>query len=263
MKPPIDELGILRDIRMRSYLEFEAFLETKYVHPGGLATTRRMLSAMELTGSHRALDLGCGTGATAGMAAATGAEVIAFERMPAMLASTRRHCPSVSLVQGDARHRLPFTDDSFDAVWAESVVALLDPSTVIPEIARVLRPGGRVALNERIWREGTTVADATAVNRLSLRCFGMTAAATDPLDRDGWAALMESTGIVLREITPVGSPAARDARLGWRDVLTRQLRYLSSPAWLAASMRWRWLIRRHRKAWSQLESWIFVGERTP
>jgi len=75
---------------MKTYLGIEAFLETGFVHPGGLTTTRRMLSAMELTGSDRALDLGCGTGATAGMAAATGAEVVAFERMPAMLASSLR-----------------------------------------------------------------------------------------------------------------------------------------------------------------------------
>lgn len=55
---------------------------------------------------------------------------------------------SVEFTRADA-YRLPFADDSFDLVWcAQSFITLDDPIRALRELARVVRPGGRVAVLE-------------------------------------------------------------------------------------------------------------------
>ena len=74
-------------------------------------------------------------------------EAVALDRSASMLAvAAARLPPGWSLVPGDAK-RLPFADGSFDLVSACYFLHLLGPDDrirVLAEIARVLRPGGRV-----------------------------------------------------------------------------------------------------------------------
>jgi SAM-dependent methyltransferase len=243
------------------YLDLEAALATSFVHPGGKAATRLLLGDLGLGPGSSALDVGCGTGASAEHAARAGARVTGVDLRPAMLAAARRRAPTPDLVRTDLCRGLPFADAAFDAVWAESVVALLEPRLVVREMVRVVRPGGRVALNERIWRRGTPMSDAARINALSMRCFGIPAAASDPLDRDRWTALLADCGLEVVRVTAVADLESRPPPLPWRERLDRQRRYLSSPGRLARSLRWRWLIRRHRHDWARLESWIFEAVR--
>jgi SAM-dependent methyltransferase len=245
-----------------SYLDLEAVLETPFVHPGGAVATAHLLSSLRLLPGERALDVGCGTGATAAEAARSGIAVVGLELRAAMLAVARRRSHPTYLVRADAGWGLPFADETFDAVWAESVVALLDPPRVVADMVRVLRPGGRLALNERIWRPGTTATEAARVNALSVRSFGIPAAAVDPLDRGAWSSLLTGSGLRLGQVTAVDDLHHHPPTLTFRERLARQRRYLSSPGLLARSLRWRWLARRHRADWSRLESCVFVAERS-
>jgi SAM-dependent methyltransferase len=247
---------------MTTYLDLEAALATPFVHPGGAVATAHLLSSLDLGPGVRALDLGCGTGATVAEAGRTGAAVIGLDLRPSMLAAARRRNGPLRLVRADLEAGLPFVDSSFDAVWAESVVALLDPPRVVAEMARVLRPGGRIAVNERIWKPGVTTAEAARINALSMRCFGVPAAAADPLDRGDWAALLGRCGIDLEQVTAVDDLLHRSPVLPVRTWLARQLRYVNPPTRLVLSLGWRWCIRRHRAAWARLESWLFIGRRT-
>jgi SAM-dependent methyltransferase len=246
---------------MTDYLDLEATLATPWVHPGGATATRRLLDGLRLAPGDRLLDLGCGTGATAVQAARSGARPVGLDLRPAMLAAARRRSSELTLAWAAAEPVLPFADGSFDAACAESVVALLDPHRVVPEMVRVVRPRGRIGLNERIWRPGTSADEAARINALSRRCFGIPAAAVDPRDREDWAALLEKSGLLLEQAVAVDGLPRQVRPVPRRGWLVRQRRYLSSPSLLARSLRWRWLIRRHREAWSKLESWIFIGVR--
>jgi SAM-dependent methyltransferase len=90
------------------------------------------------------LDLAAGTGAlTTGLVAA-GVSVTAVERDPAMLAELRRRSPGVPAAVGSAE-AIPLLDDSVDAVLVGTAFHWFDTARALPEIARVLRPGGVLA----------------------------------------------------------------------------------------------------------------------
>ena len=91
------------------------------------------------------LDLGAGTGAlTAGLVAA-GLSVTAVEPDPEMLAELRRRQPGVRAAVGRAE-AVPLPDDSVDAVVVGTAFHWFDADRALPEIARVLRPGGVLAM---------------------------------------------------------------------------------------------------------------------
>lgn len=121
------------------------------------------LSRLSLSPGDRVLDLGCGAGRHAFEAARRAAHVVAVDRsadeatgVARMLAALGRagEIPAGRLgtaVMGDAL-RLPFPDGSFDRVMAAEVLEHLpDDRAAIAELARVLRPGGTMAVTVPRW----------------------------------------------------------------------------------------------------------------
>lgn len=98
-----------------------------------------------------ALDVCCGTGDLAielRRAAGPSGRVVGLDFSPGMLAYAARKCPAVEWVQGDALD-LPFADGSFDAATVGfGVRNLADLDRGFAELARVVRPGGRVVCLE-------------------------------------------------------------------------------------------------------------------
>jgi SAM-dependent methyltransferase len=95
-----------------------------------------------------ALDAACGTGRYAEHLAAAGHRVVGVDSSPDMLDRARGRVPSGQFVLGDL-HRLPLPDRSVDLVvsaLALSHVPALGP--VMAEFARVLRPGGHLAISD-------------------------------------------------------------------------------------------------------------------
>jgi demethylmenaquinone methyltransferase/2-methoxy-6-polyprenyl-1,4-benzoquinol methylase len=94
------------------------------------------------------LDVACGTGDLAAEAARAGGRVTGLDFSPEMLVRARRKEPSVEWVQGDML-ALPFADASFDAATCGfGVRNASDLDLALRELARVLRPGGRVGILE-------------------------------------------------------------------------------------------------------------------
>jgi SAM-dependent methyltransferase len=92
-------------------------------------------------GSLRVLDLGAGTGKLTAALAELAAEVTAVEPDPAMLEELGRGLPSVRALAGSAE-QIPLPDASVDAVLCGQSMHWFDLSRALPEIARVLVPGG-------------------------------------------------------------------------------------------------------------------------
>jgi SAM-dependent methyltransferase len=92
----------------------------------------------------RVLDLGAGTGKLTAVLVALGADVIAVEPDPAMLAGLRRVLPDVRALPGSAE-AVPLPDASVDAVLAGHSMHWFDMDVAGSELARVLVPGGILA----------------------------------------------------------------------------------------------------------------------
>jgi ubiquinone/menaquinone biosynthesis C-methylase UbiE len=96
----------------------------------------------------RALDVACGTGRHAARLAAAGHATVGIDATPAMLDLARRRAPGADFRLGDFT-ALPVDDESFDlAICALALAHLRDPTPAIAEIARAVRPGGRVVLTD-------------------------------------------------------------------------------------------------------------------
>ena len=104
------------------------------------------LDVARVTQGTRLLDAGCGTGLAALLAALRGAAVSAFDASAELVAIARGRLPERDIRQADLE-ALPYDDTSFDAVIAvNSVFYAADPGVAIRELARVVRPGGRVVV---------------------------------------------------------------------------------------------------------------------
>jgi SAM-dependent methyltransferase len=95
----------------------------------------------------RVLDVASGPGYVAAAAAARGATAVGVDVAPAMVVLARTLHQEVEFIHGDAEH-LQFADDSFDAVVGNfAILHIGRPDRAVAELARVLAPGGRVALS--------------------------------------------------------------------------------------------------------------------
>ncbi len=134
--------------------EVEAMLEESPVHffaaIGELEwysrTHRHWIDDLGLRVGDRVLEVGCATGTLTAYLADNGYRATGFDRSNAMIRQARNDHPDLNFSVGDAA-RLPYDDDTFDAVVAASVINVVsDSESVLSEMHRVCAPGGTVAV---------------------------------------------------------------------------------------------------------------------
>src|SRR4051794_28432720 len=128
----------------------------------GAVTARPVDALLDAAGvgpGVRVLDVATGPGYAAARAAARGAEAVGVDFSGEMVALARSLHPDVTFAEADAAD-LPFADGAFDAAIANFLMPhVTDLPAVVASLARVVRPGGRVALTT--WdAEGAVYARA-------------------------------------------------------------------------------------------------------
>lgn len=114
---------------------------------------RGLIAALPIAEGDRILEVACGDGAYApwlAERAGTTGRVVATDVEAAYLGLAKREAtsPQVQLAGADL-DQLPFADDTFDFAWcAQSFYSLPDPVAAVRRMARVVRPGGVVAVLE-------------------------------------------------------------------------------------------------------------------
>ena len=105
-----------------------------------------LLDAAGVRAGDRVLDVGCGPGNISAIAASRGASVVGVDLSEEMLSVAAELHPGIEFRRGDAEE-LPFDFGTFDAVVGNLVILHVgDSERAAAEFARVLRPGGRLAL---------------------------------------------------------------------------------------------------------------------
>jgi demethylmenaquinone methyltransferase/2-methoxy-6-polyprenyl-1,4-benzoquinol methylase len=128
---------------------------------------RTMVAAVEARPDDRVLDVATGTGMVArSLAERYGCAVVGIDQSRDMLAGARRALAArpdlaarIELLQGEAE-RLPFADSEFDHLTFTYLLRYVDdPGATLTELARVVKPGGRIAALEfglpdpPLWRQ--------------------------------------------------------------------------------------------------------------
>jgi SAM-dependent methyltransferase len=128
---------------------------------------RVVIERLDPQPGQRLLDLACGTGAVAELAAATGAEVVGVDIAPALIEQARERAAERGLEidyrVGDVE-ALELEDASFDLVASTcGVMFAPDHQAVARELARVTKPGGRIGL--ACWTPDSGLAQMFQVMR--------------------------------------------------------------------------------------------------
>jgi SAM-dependent methyltransferase len=146
-----EELSIIEAERLRAFeRQGHDALATSYNAFFAAVTalaTGPLLNAVHLRPGTRLLDVATGPGALAAEAANRGARSIGIDLSPQMIDLARRLHPAIDFREADVE-RLPFADDTFDAVvCAFGLGHFPRPELAVAECVRTLSPGGRIAFS--------------------------------------------------------------------------------------------------------------------
>lgn len=164
-------------------------------HPGGLELTRRLARSLELRAGQKVLDVASGPGATAFLLAAEfGVEVEGVDLGGQSVAKANAKAAEqgiddrVRFTVGDAEH-LPLDDATFDAVVCECAFCTFpDKPTAARELARVLRPGGRLGITD-------VALDPTRLDDELRSMAGWVACLADARPLEEYVGLLEAEGL--------------------------------------------------------------------
>ncbi|MFR9752703.1 methyltransferase domain-containing protein [Nocardia sp. 004] len=180
--------------------------------------------ALALRPGEHAVDIGSGTGTeviTFAEAVGPSGSAVGVEPDPQLLAAAERRAARVGATvkfhPGDS-YGIPFGANSFDAALCERVFQhLTTPARAADEIARVLRPGGRVVVVDSDWDTAIVHPGELRVTRAVIDT--LISATTNPLSGRRIPGLLTEAGLVVDDI---GSHAlVQDRSVGAGALVTR------------------------------------------
>jgi SAM-dependent methyltransferase len=189
----------VKKVEEMNYFELLAWLGIGSSHPGGFPATKQNLEILQVKPEEYVLDAGCGSGLTACyLAKNSGCKIMGVDINSQMIdkACLRAEKEGVShLIEFKVAdvNNLPFANDCFDLVIAESITVFLNKVKVYQEFYRVLKPEGRVAdLEMALLHELPS-----SLRRQMEECFGT---GTDPLSFEEWLNALKEAGFQDAEI---------------------------------------------------------------
>ena len=193
-------------------------------HPGGIDATDDLVALCDIDATDWVLDVGCGVGMTpVYIAKKTGCRVTALDlRMPMIQRAVERATREkmggqITFIVADACH-LPFAEESFDVVMAESLFALIENQAgAMAEAVRVTKQEGAVGIAETIWWKTPTAELMTHLTQN----FGRMIHVHFPVE---WVQLLLSAGLhdIKEHNFPINlrsESVSRVQRMGLRHVL--------------------------------------------
>jgi len=134
------------------------------------------------------VDLGAGTGKLTRSLVALGHRVTAVEPLPEMIAHLRTAVSEVTAVEGGAE-AIPLDTASADVVIVAQAFHWFDHGPALREMARIVRPGGRIAL---IWNvRDESEAWVAELSDAMVGRTGIDAGAVEPIDASGLFGAVE------------------------------------------------------------------------
>jgi SAM-dependent methyltransferase len=187
-----------------------------------------VLDAVRARAGTRVLDACCGPGYLAGQAVARGCSVEGVDISPAMVELATRLQPAATFTVGDVES-LPYAAGSFDAVVCNiGIHHVTDPARAVAEFARVLAPGGRLALT--VWDDARSeigIVKAAIAAAEPVAPADLPTPPTRPAydDEGDVRRLLAPAGFRVRELRPITFPQRYpDAASVWDGWLPTAIR---------------------------------------
>lgn len=201
--------GHQQDLGLRGFVRYMKMLPKMWRSP----VSREVVRVVAPVAGERVVDVGAGMGPATVLAAKTGASVLAVDPTPYMrrILGVRRlgqrHRTAIRVVDGSAES-IPADDHSVDALWTVNTMHhWTDLDAAVNELARVLRPGGRLFLVDEDFDAPTHPAFAHMQRRRAQRSHHFT-----EIDPSAVEAKLIEVGFATVEGT-TGSVAARPVKM--------------------------------------------------
>ena len=178
-------------------LDYYASIRASGLHARGQVATNKLLALLAIKPGEVVLEIGTGTGTTLVQTAVKypQCDLHGLEISSAMFKATEQRlklCGVKAVTLHTSFEAL--LPRSMDVVYCESVLAIQEDEQLekmVAAIQRVLKPSGRLVINETIWLDSTSTATIRSINQQCKQAFGIIQAnATHPYVHN-WLALME------------------------------------------------------------------------
>ena len=169
-----------------------------------------LIAELRLKPGERVLDIGCGTGRLGAYVAdlvAPRGEVLGVDPLSLRIDLATRKNPHFKPIVGRAEDLSAFADDSFDAAYANSVFHwVADKPRALKEALRVLKPGGRFAVNsanaDRLHQSATLVREAVLEEGIEGAAAANAAGVNYRVNATELERLLRAAGFVDVKVTP-------------------------------------------------------------
>jgi ubiquinone/menaquinone biosynthesis C-methylase UbiE len=201
-------------------LNYLGSIHAGYLHDCGKISTHKCIELLDLKPNENVLDVGFGTGATLVQLASQNKNINCFgsdisEVMYKKALDRIWICglsKRIKLTLLKEKNKFPYPDNTFDKVYAESIIAIQEEDdfvNLLIEIKRVMKPDGVFIVNETIWLESTDIEAIKQINNDNKRLYGIVQSNHDfPYLKD-WEKLFSEIGfqsifkINVSEIKPI------------------------------------------------------------
>ncbi len=244
-----------------------------YLHPGGKKSTAYLIQKIKPATGMKVLEIGCGTGATlTQLSHHTGVNLFGVDTSAEMLKTAEQrmeYCniSSVNLKLIQPGGKLPFEDNYFDAVYAESVLGIIEPpalSVLMAEIKRVVKPAGTFFSVDAVWQLNTPIEKIREINHRCRKDFGIIQSNESPSDEKEWNAFFSQTGFENIQSLEIKEVNALTPDKDYVNVLSDQFTTkkkrtaLLNPAWVVAYLSAHFIIKVfHRSDGACLKNYFF------
>ena len=251
------------------YFDGHAALEHEYLHPGGKHATGRLLSllAPQLRENSTILEIGCGVGVTASMLLSNfPVRYIGVDASPKMLQRCRKRLmrfdQRASLLNLDVeRNSIPIQDESVDVIIAESVFAILNPEIIFRECRRVLKNGGIIGWNDRLWGETISEIERKKINGKSVKLFGFPAAPSCLSTPEEWKKFLIQFDLTVTHQEIVESQSTRSTISLSNNVAKLSGIILHPLRSIGVYSNDRRMEKAFKDVWGKMENWIFLASK--